>query len=461
MKKIIVGLLLAAMTFSFAGCSGVEVSVNTDNEQQSGEVNEVEENYEDEVLEEPEDMLGDYPSNEFEERVNKFSFDSYDEIIDLLEGGEAYAYVDLLGYDEPVLLVTSYTFDNLDGNRAAIDATPYFKYPDGYVKAGSILVSGSTATPLAMADDGCIVVATHNTVQKFCVGENGTDIPGLMVMKYVYATYDPDTLEVESYGGFVRDKNTVIDNDGVEIASDDEKAYKDAFAEYEECKVIGFTVADPSAVEISEEEFNPASIAGSYVRFNVENIEGTDADEYCIIDERIIISEDGSAVYSNQDSISYTVTATAFTGESGDIPYSFSDGCIIFGENADVFVKSDREVSADEEDILKAREDYMYPSEENTRIKPGNYVSKNAPEYEDSDGIWNVWLIVREDGSAFTLYQDFGPMFDELAAGKNIGKNGEECNCIVSNDCIALSLDDVYTVFVRTDEEYKEGEPEF
>lgn len=43
--------------------------------------------------------------NDIEEKVHKISFESYDEIISLLEGSEGYAYVNVKGYDGDVLAV--------------------------------------------------------------------------------------------------------------------------------------------------------------------------------------------------------------------------------------------------------------------------------------------------------------------------------------------------------------------
>lgn len=250
MKKSIVLAISILTAVTFAGCNvTVHTSPKATDDAAVEEVTDAAEEVVEEVVAEnvPEDVPLDdmepeeeYPSNEFEERVGKYSFDSYDEIVGLLEGEEAYAYVDVLGSDEPILLVTSYTFDNLDGNRAAIDATPYLKYPDGKYKAGSVMASGSTATPLALSDDGCIFIATHSTIEKDCLGDNGTDIPGIMVLKYAYVSYDDD-LKPETYGGFLREENTVINNDGVQIAADDSKPYKDLFAEYETAQVINFT----------------------------------------------------------------------------------------------------------------------------------------------------------------------------------------------------------------------------
>lgn len=252
MKKLLAGILSLAMIMSLTGCVREappepapgdqavtpETSANPDEVMEEVPLDDIE-------AEEP------YPANEFEERVGKYSFESYDEIIGLLEGQEAYAYVDIFGAEDPILLVTSYTFDNLDGNRAAIDATPYIQYADGSVKAGSVFASGSTATPLALSKDGCIFIATHSSIEKDCLGENGTDTPSIMVLKYAYVSYGDD-LKPETYGGFLRETNTVIDNDGVDIAEDDDKPYREMFDEYETAQVINFTVIDPSAVADAE-----------------------------------------------------------------------------------------------------------------------------------------------------------------------------------------------------------------
>ena len=180
-----------------------------------------------------------YPSNSFEERVRKISFKSYDEIIGLLEGDEAYALVNVMGYDGEVLLVTSYTYDDLLGHIATTELTPY-TMKNGEVTADSMIFSGGTATPVAMDKDGAILTATHNSVDKYCYGDNGTDIRAIMVLATVYTEEFDDNGNPKSVGGFTRTNPTVLE-EGAPINGDDVKAWKDMFEEYENAEPISFT----------------------------------------------------------------------------------------------------------------------------------------------------------------------------------------------------------------------------
>ncbi len=77
--------------------------------------------------------------------------DAYSSVIKDLKKGEAYAFA-AVG-DTDALLVTDYTFDNMDGNLAAIEADVYVLDKDGKpVKCGT-LKSGSTSCPLTVSDD--------------------------------------------------------------------------------------------------------------------------------------------------------------------------------------------------------------------------------------------------------------------------------------------------------------------
>ena len=183
------------------------------------------------------------PSNSFEERVGRDTFDSYDEIIGLLKAPEGYAFVDIKGADEPVLVLAMETFGGKElGYNGALEAYPYLKGADGKVRAGSGFFTISTGTPIAVSDDGIVYCATHNTMTTLCIGENGTANKGIMCMKYVYTEYGEDG-KPATFGGFVRTKNTVVNNDGKQIAENDEAAFKQAFAEYEKCTVIDFKIA--------------------------------------------------------------------------------------------------------------------------------------------------------------------------------------------------------------------------
>lgn len=185
--------------------------------------------------------VGDYPANDFEDRVGKTSFESYDEIIGLLEGDEAYAYVDVKGYDGQVLLVASNVYDDLLGHFATIDCTPYTRKLSGEITADSAIYSDSTATPIAIDDEGIIYMATHMSMEKTCYGENGTANPAMMSLAYVYTEERDDNGVPKSVGGFVRTKNSVVDDDIRDVNPDEIDLLSQMFDEYSNTEVINFT----------------------------------------------------------------------------------------------------------------------------------------------------------------------------------------------------------------------------
>lgn len=187
---------------------------------------------------------GDYPSNAFEERVGKYYFDSYDEIIGLLEGDEAYALVDVKGYDGKVLLVADSVYDDLLGHMATIECTPYTMKSDGQVSADSILGSGGTATPIAMDKEGNIFIATHQSVYKQCYGENGTVNSAVIIMASVRSEDFDDNGIPKSVSGFKRTKNSVaVDDDCVYLNGDEVEIWTELWDEYEKAEPINFTKA--------------------------------------------------------------------------------------------------------------------------------------------------------------------------------------------------------------------------
>ena len=187
---------------------------------------------------------GDYPSNAFEERVGKTSFDSYDEIIGLLEGDEAYALVNIKGYDGEVLLVTEYTYDDLLGHIATTECTPYSIKSNGKCTADSVLVSGGTATPVSMDKDGVVFVATHTSVEKSCYGDNGTDNAAIMLLASVSSDELDDNGDPKTVAGFVRTKNSLIDDDCKFLDGNEVDIYKKLFEEYNKTEPISFTKAN-------------------------------------------------------------------------------------------------------------------------------------------------------------------------------------------------------------------------
>ena len=194
-----------------------------------------------------EEMVGDgpiedYPSNSFEERVGKTSFASYDEIIGLLEGDEAYALVKVKGYDGDVLLVSDFAYDDQLGHMAAVECTPYTVKSNGQVTADSLLISGGTANPVALSEDGYFYVATHMSVEKSCYGENGTDDAGIMIMSYVAADELNDNGDAVSVSGFTRTNNSVVDDDSVYLEGSETELFRELFDEYMQVEPVNFTV---------------------------------------------------------------------------------------------------------------------------------------------------------------------------------------------------------------------------
>ena len=185
--------------------------------------------------------VGDYPSNAFEERVGKYYFDSYDEIIGLLEGDEAYALVDMKGYDGKVLLVAESVYDDLLGHMATIECTPYTIKADGKASADSALVSGGTATPIAMDKEGCVFTASHQNVDKQCYGDNGTSNNSMMILTSVYADELDDNGMPKTVSGFKRTKNSLVDDDNVFLNGDEVELWTQIWDEYEKAEPISFT----------------------------------------------------------------------------------------------------------------------------------------------------------------------------------------------------------------------------
>ena len=187
--------------------------------------------------------VGDYPSNAFEERVGKTSFTSYDEIIGLLEGDEAYALVDVKGIDGKVLLVATSTFDDLLGHNATTECTPYTLKSTGFYTADSLIYSGGSASPVSMDKEGIFYTATHSSVEKQCYGENGTDNPAIMMLASVYVDEFDDDGNPKTVGGFVRTKNSLVDDDNVFLEGGEIDIYNQLFEEYTKTEPIDFTKA--------------------------------------------------------------------------------------------------------------------------------------------------------------------------------------------------------------------------
>lgn len=176
------------------------------------------------------------PNGFIEEKLQKNEFESFDEVISYLEKGQAYAYVDVLGSDNQVLLVTEGTYDNMDGNDAvAMDAYVYLQDEKG-VSCGSMISSYGTAYPIALKD-GLLFTAGNHNVEIDCISQ---DTNAVMVKEYISEDFDENG--TAHYSGFVRNTNKVSE-DGREIDdADSENDFHRLMQEYADAKIVQFTV---------------------------------------------------------------------------------------------------------------------------------------------------------------------------------------------------------------------------
>ena len=245
-KKKVVAVMMACMVSLMAVCGSKEVSTTEASTTQvqpqetlaTVEISAEEETQSTTVVEEaiPDDVF--IPNGFIEEKLQKNDFESYEEVIGYLEAGQAYAYVDVLGSDEPVLLITEGTYDNLDGNSAVtITANVYIKEENG-VSCSSIIASEGTAYPLAVKD-GLLYAAGNHMVEADCISQ---ETNALMVKEYIHESFDENG--TAHYTGFIRTSNQVYE-DGQEIDdADSEHKFEELMQDYADAEVISFTVIE-------------------------------------------------------------------------------------------------------------------------------------------------------------------------------------------------------------------------
>jgi len=241
MVKRIAGIAICVMAFAcMTACGKKEAEVADTAVEEDAEATEETSEATEEATQEGEYGEGDadivYPQNFMEERAQQYEFDSYDEIIALLENGEAYGYAKVMGADEDILFITEETFDGY-GAPASICVFPYAKDERGKYVCTGVISSDSTATPISVTPDGIIICATHTSCELDVIAE---DTKGMMALEYVYLSWNDDGTTA-TYGGFKRDTNNAF-AETVDFAEDDSKAFEDAFALLDTAKMIEFTV---------------------------------------------------------------------------------------------------------------------------------------------------------------------------------------------------------------------------
>ena len=240
-KKNMWALLIMSMAVLATACGKEEISTVLQT-QTSEEVSttELQTQTSEEITSEvsiPDGYESFIPNGFIEEKIQKNEFDSYEEVISYLEAGQAYTYVDVLGSDEPVLLVTEGTYDNQDGINDAVSILAYvYVQNENGVSCSSMIASEGTAYPIALKD-GLLYTAGGHMVEADCISQ---ETHALMVKAYVYEDFDDNG--TAHYTGFVRSSNQVYE-DGKEIDdADEDHQYQALWDEYTSAEIVNFTV---------------------------------------------------------------------------------------------------------------------------------------------------------------------------------------------------------------------------
>ena len=181
-KRIIVTLLATVIAASLVGCGSgksEDVSKETTTEASSTEKAEKSEETvepQEETETEPTETSIEFIKQAADETAPDIDIsgcDTFTQIVDKkLEAGMGYTNIDF--GDTNVLMVCSGTYDNMDGNMAAIDATMYI-YKDDEIQVLGKVCSGGTAYPLS-TDGTYLYTGSNHWVCKYAVTEDGVKI---------------------------------------------------------------------------------------------------------------------------------------------------------------------------------------------------------------------------------------------------------------------------------------------
>ncbi len=176
-------------------------------------------------------------TNFLEERAGKSEFESYDEIISLLENGEGYAYIKLDGYDGDVLAITDMLYAWDEDTSAAISVSLYT--PCGYIEGNPIydigdVQTGGTAYPIRLSEDGTLYVCNNRTFSKLKVSEQGL----LYYAEKTNIVYSEDG--TATVMGFTAEDGNIVDaQPKTDVTTEDE--FNALFDNLDEIPVIAFT----------------------------------------------------------------------------------------------------------------------------------------------------------------------------------------------------------------------------
>lgn len=221
-KKIITSLMSVALTVSvITGCGNTA----TDNEQVPDTTASTENQT---TTESTAESTADSTA---ENSAAKKTPTNFSELIASLHAGQSYAYAPICEGSD-ALLVTSYSFDDLEGHMATYEATIYIE-KDGSVEKITTVQSGGTAYPIAVTDDNSLILCMRNSVVKGHIHE-GTD--KFVITEEAHVNYT----EAED-GDFHNYKEGVAD-----IPSDS-SLYDELTEAYQKSDILSFTKAGAAA----------------------------------------------------------------------------------------------------------------------------------------------------------------------------------------------------------------------
>ena len=259
-KRLVATILIGAMAFSLTACGAAKSS----NVEPAPEVTEETAAAEPEVIDETETATADAPtdtpyatpteaSDEALAEAAKLAApdiditgcDTFTQIVDQkLADGMGYAN-ETIG-DTDVLLVSSGTYDNMDGNMAAIDAAIFAYAPDGSIMEIGKVCSGGTAYPLCIKD-GVLLTGSNHWGCEYTIENNE-----LKIVEKASVEYDLDGKETYFYES----------GDGTD--KDAELAFEAFYGEYEGATVVNFQpVGGVTSAEVEEAADKDASANGA------------------------------------------------------------------------------------------------------------------------------------------------------------------------------------------------------
>ena len=207
--------------------------------------------------------------------------DTFTQIVDTkLSDGMGYANEKISGED--VLLVSSGTYDNLDGNMAAIDAT-VFIYKDGKVEEAGKVCCGGTAYPLAIKDD-LLYTASNHWVVAYALADGKLKIVKRAAVEYNEKGYEAYYYEAE-------DDKDFENADQVEA----EKRFGAMYGEMEEGKIVNFQPVGGAVSALPPYEYpGPEAFYSVLYKYLTDEFAGYYPDADVTIPCPVIIAEDES-----------------------------------------------------------------------------------------------------------------------------------------------------------------------